>query len=380
MKRPKDAGLMYVQKLGVHPAKRMQDFVKVFERKYGYQASYDYLGTLDVLIDEGKIEEKYEFKNKDFEKSILYTGMFDAEFIRKVANWITQNKMFFGNKILDVGCDCGIMSCFLASVLPDSEITSIDKGTNAIVVARQLAEKMKLSNITFLQDNVKTADLGVFDTVISMRTLQENREECANPACWNIEEMCAHIRTEIVEYIKRLSELAGDAGNLIMIERSDIDPFFLAQLLELNENGRQIIKDTYQHIITDEVGEESHFQAGVYKRSEKQSKENVKAFWDSCFNIDPNAKEYKEWDADYVLEDLHDKKTIREIRVYDGERILGRFGLYEDGEKYYCYLNNGSGELHKMFVGDVKNQGEFQAALDKVVKDNRMWRVEDQKY
>ena len=379
MKRAKDAGLMYVQKLGVHPAKRMQDFVNVFERKYGHQASYDYLGTLDVLIEERKIEEKYEFKNKDFEKSILYTGMVDADFIRKVANWITENKMYFGNKILDVGCDCGIMSCFLASALPDSEITSIDKGSNAIVVARQLANKMNLNNITFVQGNVKTAELGAFDTVISMRTLQENREKDIEAACWDIEDMCSHIRTEIAEYTSRLSGLVGDDGSLIMIERSDIDPFFLAYLLELNENGMQIITDVYQHIITNEVGEEAHFQAGIFKRGEKQSKEEVTVFWESCFNVEPNAKEYEEWNADYVFEKLQDKKPIREIRVYDGERVIGRFGLYELREKYYCYLNNG-GEVHKMFVGGPGDQGDFQAILDKIVKDNTMWKVKDHKY
>ena len=379
MKRAKDAGLLYVQKLGVHAAKTMQDFEAVFERKYGYQASCDYLGTLDVMIDEGKIEEKYEFKNNDFEKSILYTGMVDAEFIRKAANWITENKAHFGNKILDVGCDCGIMSCFLASALPDSEITSIDKCTNAIAVARQLANKMKLKNITFVQDNVKTAEMGAFDTVISMRTLQENREKDALADCWDIEETCYHIRTEIVEYIKRLSGLVDDGGSLIMIERADVDPCFLAYLLELNENGMKIITDTYQHIITNEVGEESHFQAGVYKRGEKQSKEKVKEFWDTCFKIEPNAKEYRDWDADFVLENLQGKKPIREIRVYDGDRVLGRFGLYEERETYYCYLNNG-GELHRLFVGGPEDQGLFQTILDKMVKDNMMWKVEDHKY
>ena len=109
MKRAKDAGLMYVQKLGVHPAKRMQDFVNVFERKYGHQASYDYLGTLDVLIDEEKIEEKYEFKNSDFEKSILYTGMFDAEFMERIA--ATYLKHFDcivkgSSDVSEVDCPC----------------------------------------------------------------------------------------------------------------------------------------------------------------------------------------------------------------------------------------------------------------------------------
>ncbi len=89
-------------------------------------------------------KEFYDFKNSDPEISRALSEAYDGDIIRKACNYISSHKDYFGETILEVGCDCGIISCFLAKSFPDAEIVSIDRCAAAIKIAKDFAKKQGL--------------------------------------------------------------------------------------------------------------------------------------------------------------------------------------------------------------------------------------------
>lgn len=174
-------GQEYISALGLRAVRRKSDFEKQYKKliktsdaetverlfdMIDYRADHDY-----TIEDDNQF---YKLKNTSLELSIALTGMYDYDILVEACNWIDRHKECFGKTILDVGCDCGIISCFIAKILPDSHIFSIDRCAEAVNNAKQLAEKQDISNIEFIHTDLASMENIQFDTVFSMRTLCMN--------------------------------------------------------------------------------------------------------------------------------------------------------------------------------------------------------------
>ncbi|MCQ2379869.1 MAG: class I SAM-dependent methyltransferase [Victivallaceae bacterium] len=108
--------------------------------------------------------DTYKFQHETFQKSIAISLAIDYQFLRNSGDWIETNKNRFGTSVLDVGCSNGVLSCFLAMLLPQSTILAIDRCPEAIENATKLAQKLNLNNISFKVADISELNAS-FDTV-----------------------------------------------------------------------------------------------------------------------------------------------------------------------------------------------------------------------
>ncbi|GGH86207.1 SAM-dependent methyltransferase [Pullulanibacillus pueri] len=131
-------------------------------------------------IDGTNEEEIYRVKNENLKLS-LDVANYSTNLYRSYFEWLIQYtskyKYQTPEKVLDIGCDNGIVTCFYGLLFPQSKIIGIDIQKNGLKVANELKEKFKLNNVTFLSLDVKEIlhhfSPHFFDLITSVRTFHE---------------------------------------------------------------------------------------------------------------------------------------------------------------------------------------------------------------
>jgi SAM-dependent methyltransferase len=320
MKKKTDTGLLYMQKLGIRPARDLAGFRSALVERIGRDAA-DKLRQLNAKrMSTGLSEDSlafYAYKNSSLRISTIFSGLYDGDLFRRSCNWIHENLAYFGESILDVGCDDGIISCFLASSLPGSRILSIDNNASASSVSRQLADKLGLANIEFIIGDVSSLPLDLkFDTVFSMRTIHENVDYSGYPTYARFSEKGDFYGDRLHVYAESLAARVRDSGILISIERGDRAELLLGWLYALNKAGMLISSDRTDAITASELGEEFLFQAAVRMKSDNTDptdKPYIYGIWHTLTikKIDSSATEYHGWEAEVRFDDLAGKRLRR---------------------------------------------------------------------
>jgi SAM-dependent methyltransferase len=79
-------------------------------------------------------------------------------------------------EVLDLGCGGGVVACFLAMTRPDRAVVGVDRSDVCLRTARSLASDLGLANVTFVQGDIETVDLGRrFGAVMSSAVWAETR-------------------------------------------------------------------------------------------------------------------------------------------------------------------------------------------------------------
>lgn len=193
--------------------------------------------------------------------SLYLTGAFDGDIIRRTRNWITDHKDLFGDTILEIGCDIGLISCFLAKTFPNSIVTAIDRCKNGLAIGQKLADKFGLTNIKFICADANELT-EKYETVFSMRVMHENHHSTEDTTL--LFKQTARVFQEgTYSYAQTLSKLVSDEGLVISIERCGKNPLLLGWLWALRDNGLIFSPDLYSELRCQEVGSESTFEANV---------------------------------------------------------------------------------------------------------------------
>ena len=324
-----DAGLSYLIMSGIRAAKDKDSVRKEFEGAFGKKEGKEFLDDFYKLAGKGDMES-YEFKNKDYDKCMLLTGSYDGDIIRRTGNWIINNKEYFGKRILDAGCDCGLISCFLGVNFPESEIVSIDRGINGVKIGEKLAAKLGLKNITFVSSDLKDFEEDGFDTVFSMRTMMENGS-CKEDPFDEFKVQAGNFREAFDDYAGLLASKVGENGFLVSIENTDRDPILLGWLGALYNAGLCAIKDGYSEYICREVGNDAPFQTLVMKKGSEGGSEDF--FVEICDeNGDFSLGDYKGWRAKLIYEFMKDKLIEGYFITGKGAEIGSIFSLWTHAE------------------------------------------------
>lgn len=251
MKRKKDPGLLYVQKLGISPAKTVEALMVSMHNKFGYERGREYW---DNFPENGENKEFYEHKNSDEEISYLFTGGHDADIIRQCANWVDAHKEAFGNEILEVGCDIGFMTGFLALTFPESKITAIDHSQNSINMAGKLMDRLGVTNVELVCTELEDLDEELeFDTVVSMRCINENvtsdRHELYIPN-YNMlnTELFEKYLPAIDDYLLQLYSHIKYGGTLVTLTNTGLTPVAFAWMYLMSRIRIKINKDSYRKL------------------------------------------------------------------------------------------------------------------------------------
>lgn len=164
---------------------------------------------------------------------------------------IKKNKDVFGKEILEVGCDIGVITCYVALLCPDSKIKGIDLCPEGIMCAKELAAKLNISNIEF--ECIKLQDMNTknkYDTLLTLKTTSENmNRQGGYNQCMTLDEGGDFVKSRIEKYISELSCFVRDGGNIYSIERRSVPEFAWGYVKAMNANGLVIEPNTASRYI-----------------------------------------------------------------------------------------------------------------------------------
>lgn len=257
MKAYKNGGEGYLRGLGLAPAENMAQLSALLEPVVGKAQSARLLAALErrgtgAIGGRSRQETAafYQLKNEDPQASLILSAAHDWALLRQTCDWAAAHQDAFGATLLDVGCDCGLLSCFLAQLLPGTQITSIDRSGNAIRAAQALARRLHLTNITFRHRGLEELPAGErYDTVFSSRTVQENYDPMTENARFlpltRQGRICAQ---SFARYAGLLTAPLRPGGTLVTVERLERDRVFLGYCLALNQCGIDLRPESYAEL------------------------------------------------------------------------------------------------------------------------------------
>ena len=331
MKHNADIGLEYVRSLDLNPVKTFSKLESVLNEKCGDAFTFQILEHMNQRSADNCSDDLscYYLKNTDRRSSLTISGAVDGDIIRKACNWIAEHPSMFGQKILEIGCDCGIISCFLAKTFPHAAITAIDRCEKAVILARQLADKMRLTNIDFQVADAKnlSVECDTYDTVFSLRTAHENLIPPDEDHSLLIKTQGTMFQNALETYANVLFPLVKSSGTLISIERCGRDPLYLGWLHALNKAGLIPASDYYNELICRELEDENvSFQITIAMPGKPLPAEEIHAFFSDTFSghirLEDDVTQWTDWEAAILLQN-----SVKDL-------IEGYFISTKSGEKY----------------------------------------------
>ena len=241
-------GKKYLQELGFQPSNSKNDFKKKVRKKLGLKFYNEFMDAIGSRGDGGISDQIYKLRSRDLDTALNICGIYDGNYYGQVCAWYYDHKDYISGKVLDIGCDNGIITCFIASRFPECQIVGIDREFSSIEVAKQLAEKLGLTNVKFVRTDIhqyKSSTL--FDTVLSSRMTTECmskkvREPETTGYIDSLEKKSMDYKKSLMNYAKAISSLIKNDGYYIEMERLGLNQMLLGWELALFDNGFDTIE------------------------------------------------------------------------------------------------------------------------------------------
>ncbi len=237
-KKSKDAALDYLNQLGICPAKNMQEVRAQMIAAVGEADAKRLWRQLHQESPGAGAAALSALANRSPETGLALTAAIDGDILRKICHWVVYHKKLFGSTVLDVGCGCGILTCFLAMQLPGARVVGADPRQDAVDRARQLAGKLGVKNVAFRRAAAAELRDQTYETVFSFRTLGEK------PGVADADRRMLLLNTQADQTAEALSGYAGElaaltaqGGRLISFEPGGRSPRLLGWLYALSDSG-----------------------------------------------------------------------------------------------------------------------------------------------
>ena len=224
--------------------------------------------VFNISNPELRFNNFYSLKNNNLDLSIVISSYFDYEYYLFAVEYIMKNSDSIGDNTLDIGCDNGIIICYLAKKFPNKKFTGIDKCKESIECAKQLAEKLSLENVQFIALDINDIKES-FDTVISSRTFNENYSKYLSNRLFLLDyEKQQQLVTEVNDsYSKSISKIINKSGTLISLERIGKNIMLYGWLKALHNNG--LIANLNAFDFNEFYGEGNNFSCAVFKNEDQ---------------------------------------------------------------------------------------------------------------
>ena len=370
----KDVGLHYIKKLGIKPERSAQKIFDKLSQEFGAIEADAYMDSLYDMTDKNK-KLFYKLKNSDYQKSMIFSGAYDADIIRKACNWIECHKECFGETILEVGCDCGFMTPFLATSFPNARIVAVDRNDKAIDIARRNLKKFEVNNVEFFTGDIKLLKGKKFETVFSMRTVQENRKRRYIEHFHDDWKITSDEFMQVInDYAMLLDTLTAENGTLVSIERMEVDPLFLAWLKSLNRNGFRTDVEDIEQLHVYELDDTHDFPAIIAKRGEPVSDHELEQKWLEMLGYNPDKKQWKNWEALAAANDLSDKLIEGSYVLNEENECVGKmayFSVKDDPDSLLFLINAGTEKDCTLQLLPKDEESTIREELFRILEHNR---------
>ena len=238
-----DVGLAYMKELGFRPERsRSVAYDKL--RSVADKPLADNLITIIANIgydSKYSPSDLYAAKNATLDLSLTLSSTNRADIYRKMCNWVVNHKELFGSCILDLGCDCGIMTCFLARQFPESHIIGIDVIPAAVENAKQLAVRLNVNNVEFICVDAFSFNKPV-DTVFSMLVMHELHDDIDIDCRYKtFNDIAKYWSSGFDKIISHISEILSVGGHIISFDKESFlsvdNPMYLSFMYSLYHHG-----------------------------------------------------------------------------------------------------------------------------------------------
>lgn len=278
---------------------------------------------------------KYNLINASFERSIIVSLYFYN--IRYKAQTKYFDSEYVGEKILDIGCMNGIMTCYLAYIYPDKTITGIDCDAKSIEYAIKIANILNLTNINFLCGDCFKMNYN-YDTIIYSYSLHEL-------LCKPEYKKYCSFQEKLNSYKKIFTKpitFIGDNTKNVLIFSSRINALAsLGMLDSFSDIGLNcfIMKN-------DNVGYDDYMQFYAFSKCNNKAKKRPVEIWRDFYleDTDDNPELFDE-DAEERFY-VDSKEIIYGFITFKGSKITSRAMISQsisDETAIYVYLEDEDG-------------------------------------
>jgi predicted RNA methylase len=136
-----------IEDLGIGKPVPRPDYEKALKANFG-AAGKKYLSASRNWTA-GQSVDLYAPKNANLALSSAVTSQYLSVHHAQFLAWLMNEELPPPQRVLDLGCEAGFLTCALAKIFPQAKIVGVDQEERAIRVAQELALKHELKNVTF---------------------------------------------------------------------------------------------------------------------------------------------------------------------------------------------------------------------------------------
>lgn len=196
--------LSYLRQLGIAPSRSMNQFLQELATRHGPATARQLERIMADRASGNPGEDLYAVKNQTLPLSLDF-ARFSADLYRRLCDWLMAwPDVRSARVILDVGCDNGVMTCFLAQLVPNADVVGVDQSEDAIRCAQELATRLHLTNVRFICADAQQSPLTWVaerscDVVVSVRSAHAMDPRPFPWRYWSLQDLTAQFTARPTE-------------------------------------------------------------------------------------------------------------------------------------------------------------------------------------
>ncbi|WP_043931920.1 class I SAM-dependent methyltransferase [Bacillus sp. EB01] len=337
----------------------------------------DLAATLHHRMDERTRENQQEIyfaKNANLDFGLGVAGLL-ADFYKKYLSWFALLQYPQPGRMLDIGCDNGILTCFYASLYPETEVIGIDINEAGISCANALAQRLDLKNVKFIKMEFDEINdhfpKGYFDLVTSVRVMHEVMGTIASPKYWSLTEYLEMLPINSDPgFLEIIRWVLSEEGNYIFCERLE-NPAAVGQWANLlNLSGMHLNWDSSDFIEFHETG--THKKDPVMVAGKKNIKlstlQGLRALYTRDLEMDfKNGGSYRSVAAELIFDEFEPKEfVLGKLLAFDSNWYKFRYEIWSTEEYYLVYASGNMG-YRKLEILPTKSMEEAKEKLQELL-------------
>lgn len=232
----------YMKTIGLKYIKNPQEFIAGLAMRTDKAYAQDMAAEFNSRAEGAPTNNAkfYQLKNRSLEGSVYISAAFDSGVFRHIGNIIIDVKDSLSGEVLDLCCDCGIVTCFMAKYIPDAHFVGVDINESAINNAKQLADWFGLTNVEFICQDVYELNLDKkFSAVTSFRSLLDAAEKKTKGLNFigNRNEREESYKEAFSDFADAVERHLEENGFFLSVERYTAEYGWLGWMNALNEKG-----------------------------------------------------------------------------------------------------------------------------------------------